>query len=78
VNCTTIANGIIAACKETQLSMPLIVSLKVWVSKAIYLCRKEGDVYDRPCVFLNTLKGPAVLLIGTSTMLIILFYNVGP
>jgi succinyl-CoA synthetase beta subunit len=29
VNCTTIANGIIAACKETQLSMPLIVSLKV-------------------------------------------------
>ena len=28
VNCTTIANGIIAACKEIQLSIPLVVRLE--------------------------------------------------
>ena len=28
VNCATIANGIIAACKEIQLSIPLVVRLE--------------------------------------------------
>ena len=28
VNCATIANGIIAACKEIQLSLPLVVRLE--------------------------------------------------
>ena len=28
VNCTTIANGIIGACKEIQLSLPLVVRLE--------------------------------------------------
>ncbi len=37
VDCTTIANGVIAACRETKLKLPLIVRL-------------EGVLCMRPCV----------------------------
>lgn len=36
VNCVTIANGIIAACKEIQLSIPLVVRLEGEEIAAVY------------------------------------------
>ena len=56
VNCATIANGIIAACKEIQLSIPLVVRLEGKVRPQIVYYDNytiyHGYTIDIPCSLL--------------------------